>query len=504
MLNRMQHHTGVPAEAEILFDTRFGYLFPAAARSRAYLVADADPAETRAALEALGDAMSDPGTPTAPADIFDSEIPAVFTYLGQFIDHDITARTDRNTETSDITDSPERRNPDDVVRELRNGRRPQLDLDSVYADGPGLVPGSTSDAQVFGLYRGNLSLEVQRDGHRVDLPRHGSGAEAGRAIIADERNDENVIISQLHAAFLAFHNSVMARQSGTAAERYVRARQLVRWAYQFIVINEYLPAVCHPDVVDDVLANGPRFIGDTAGQGGTFMPLEFSVAAFRFGHTMVRPFYVLNGVDGGVERSIDEIFFPGRTPGVFLDGGFLRPEFRVAWERFIPEGTDVQFARRLDPRLSQGLFNLSFETDALLKKLGARNLLRGYSLSIPTGQGAAKALGFRALAEEQLIPSGASTEAFRQALLRNDLMAKTPLWYYVLQEASVQTGGTRLGEVGSRIVAETLVSLIKNDPNSYLNNRHDEAVRADCIDVLPGLGGRVDRLADLLRIAGVL
>ncbi len=502
MLKHVHHHCGAESGDEILFETRFGYMFPKLARTPAHLVDESDPATTRAALTALGEAMGDPGTPATPVAGLDSSIPAVFTYFGQFIDHDITARTDRNTETSEIGDGVEtvRRSPDEIVTSLFNGRRPQLDLDSLYGDGPALVPNAESDADAFGLYRANLTLNVQRQGQRVDLPRRTDG----RALIADGRNDENVIISQLHAALLAFHNAVANRQPGTPAQRYVRARQLVRWAYQYVVLNEYLPAVCHPAVVEDVLANGPRFIGDSAGQGGTFMPLEFSVAAFRFGHSMIRPFYVLNGFGGEQKRTIDSLFFPGMDPATFLDGNFLKADFTVDWDRFVPQGDNVQFARRIDPRLSKGLSNLTFESDALLKKLAARNLLRGYNLSIPTGQAVARCFGVAPLTSEQLVPPGPDGAAFANALNMNDQMNRTPLWYYLLQEAAVQTGGQRLGELGSRLVAETLVSLVKNDPNSYLNHRHDPAVKERFIDVMPGIGGRVNALADMLKIAGVL
>lgn len=499
MLKHASHNQGAIVDGEILYETPFDYLFPKLARDpERRIVANGD---TQAALEALGDAMADPGTADAPAAAFDSQIPAVFTYLGQFIDHDITARTDRDGTVTVIGDDTQVGDPDVIVANLKNGRRPQLDLDSVYGDGPGLLPGSESLADELGLFRPTHALHLQREGLRVDLPRQPDGT----AIIADGRNDENVIISQLHAAFLAFHNVVMARQHGSPALRYIRARQLVRWAFQYIVINEYLPAVCHPAVVADVVANGPRFIGDTAGHAGTFMPLEFSVAAFRFAHSMIRPFYVLNSEGGEVKREIDKLFFPGRNPADFLGAnGMLKPEFRIDWERFIPDGASVQFARRFDPRLSLGLFDLNFdgEEGSVFRRLAVRNLLRSLNLCIPTGQAVAEGLGFKPLTPEQLTPEGSPKIA--EALQRNALSERTPLWFYVLQEAALQTRGQTLGEVGSRLVAETLVSLVKNDPNSYLNNKTDEAVSDDFIDVLPGQRGRVATLADMLETARVL
>ena len=100
--------------------------------------------------------------------------------------------------------------------------------------------------------------------------------------------------SQLHCAFLLFHNKVAAGLPAalTKDERYIRARQLVRWAYQYVVLNDYLPNVCDPVVVRDVGANGVRYYAPD--NDLLFMPLEFSVAAFRFGHSMIRPQYTLN------------------------------------------------------------------------------------------------------------------------------------------------------------------------------------------------------------------
>ena len=301
MFQKISHSTGVTDEEEILFSTPFNYLFPEAARSAACLLPVS--LNTIQGLKALGNAMADNGSIGDPAGQGDSQIDALFTYIGQFIDHDITARTDRDTTISDLSNESAitPANPDNVIKTLKNGRRPQLDLDSVFGEGPGLA-GSTAQAKTQSqiLYNNDLKLNLFKNGSRIDLPRQqiNNPDPVQQAIIADGRNDENLNISQIQALFLSFYNHVYDVLSGTKEEKYIRARQLVRWSYQYAVVHDYLMAVCDRNIVLDVLANGPRFYSSTAGKGETFMPLEFSVAAFRFGHSMM-------AIDGTVESLPD-------------------------------------------------------------------------------------------------------------------------------------------------------------------------------------------------------
>jgi len=454
VLTNVTHAGGVEYADEILFTTPFGYLFLDAAHTPECLLAVSQ--RTEDALSALGNAMGDASTPPDPA--LDSNIPAAFTYLGQFIDHDLTARTDREVGLSRIA-QPDGRGrpitpvaPDAVVASLRNGRRPQLDLDSLYGDGPGLLPNVTTEASA--LYEDatkTLKLQSLADGF-VDVPRAGR-----KALIADMRNDENVNVSQLHAAFLAFHNAVAAWLPDVPSpqRRYAKARQIVRWAYQYVVVHDYLMRVCDPGVVEDVLYNGPRFY--QPGGEGLFMPLEFSVAAFRFGHSMVRPSYRLQG--GAPLKTITELLgvnLEREGAGDLLEevGGRyrLKPDNRVAWAQLVevPGQPPPQMARAIDPVLSRGLFDLRFEEDAapdaLIRHLARRNLARAYLLSIPTGQAVAAAMGIEPLIEAELFDGEAP--AVREAIEFGRFQRRTPLWYYVLREAKVQAQGCSLGEVG--------------------------------------------------------
>jgi hypothetical protein len=520
MLKNISHAGGVEKADEILFNTPFGYMFPQLAALPECKLPERP--QTLSALQKLGTAMADPGTPDDPqAARRDSSIPAIFTYLGQFIDHDITARTDRDTGLSRIADEDGNAlnitplEPDVVLGNLKNGRRPQLDLDNMYGDGPSLLPPGTpgADSKAGALYNHNFTLKVEYRNGYIDLPRDGRSA-----LIADMRNDENLIVSQFHAAMLRFHNKVMATLNPGLSyrARYVKARRLVRWAYQYVVINDYLKHVCDESIVEDVLHNGPRFFGPRVNGGPLAMPLEFSVAGFRFGHSMIRPFYRLNRVTGqkliaellGVsteDRRFGEDLLEAQAGWTYR----LKPEFVIEWENFVRfDYNDPQKARKIDAKLALGLFDLGLpdtQPNTVLAVLTQRNLLRGYLLSIPTGQAIASAMGIVPLTGRDLLAG--ESQAVKEAFYEGDFDTRTPLWYYILKEAEVQKKGESLGAVGSRLVAETLVGLIKEDPNSYLNNVHNWAVSQDYNGNPDGIrveyGTKITTVADILKFAGV-
>src|SRR2546426_4385017 len=127
----------VAAVGETTFETAFDYLFRG-------IVGDPDdhlpvdqPTQVVAGLKALGVAMVEDAA--APGDVLqatgNSTIPPVYTYWGQFIDHDLTANTDRNSAISDIRSADlTPLDPEFVVDNLKNLRQPTLNLDSVYGD----------------------------------------------------------------------------------------------------------------------------------------------------------------------------------------------------------------------------------------------------------------------------------------------------------------------------------------------------------------------------------
>ena len=497
MLRNVSHFVDTQEDSEILYDTPFGYMFNFLCRCEEHLLPN-NPLTVHY-LRKLGEIMADPGTIGDAQPQLDSNIPSVYTYLGQFIDHDITARTDRETNFSKIgrANSVSPLSPNDVVEKLRNGRRPQLDLDSVFGEGPSF--NSKYKAQADDLFN-NTSLDLfleedTSDPNYIDLIR-----DRGVARIADHRNDENLMISQLHAAFIKLFNKINTNISGlNNAETYARARRLTCWVYQYIVINDYLKQVCDSDVVTDTLNNGPFFYNTSI----PFMPLEFSVAGFRFGHSMIRPFYKINDSH---TKSIMELLGPNMNG--LLSGGKLKADHVIDWANYVQLNGAVptNMARKVGPFIAKGLFDLSALNGGVmppnvLASLTQRNLLRGYSLSIPTGQAIAKAMRITPLTSSE-VTQGLNTEQ-TQLMLDSGFAESTPLWFYILQEAQVQQNANSLGYVGSKLVAETLIGLVKGDHNSYLNNVHDEAVTSDGI-VLPGSTKSIQTIADLLEYAEVL
>lgn len=407
------------------------------------------------------------------------------TFFGQFLDHDMTFdQTSRLGVVLEPTETP-------------NARTPGLDLDSVYGAGPTVNPALYDPAD-------RDKFVVQSGGLFEDLPRRGDGS----AIIADPRNDENLMIAGLHAAFLLFHNRVvdLLRQQGQTGSVFASAQRLVRWHYQWVVLHEFLPQVIGQALVDDIRRNGRRFYLPAPGQ--QFIPVEFQGAAYRFGHSMVRPSYRANRTgdpggnpDTGAPAFFGFIFDPagnGQGDPVDLRGGARAPRRFIGWETFFDFGGDLtQHMRRnklIDTNISTPLFDLPVGTlpgETGVTSLVQRNLLRHVTWSIPSGQQIAQAIGVNPVLWAENFPE---LQAFGHGL-----PSSTPLWYYALKEAEVLAGGTRLAGVGARIVGEVFVGLLQLDPASYL------AIDPNWRPTLPRRSGSPGdfRMVDLLTFARV-
>lgn len=451
-----------------------------------------------------------------------SGIDSGYTYLGQFIDHDITFDPASSLQQSNDVDA------------LVDFRTPKLDLDCLYGRGPADQPYMyESNGRKFLLGR---ELTLGKGGKVVhDLPRHSwkeGDKEFHRALIGDKRNDENVIVSQLHANFLKFHNRIADDHKDLS---FAEIQRLVRWHYQYVVLHDFLPKIARRDVIEKVLPhlkNGTSIIDDPPRlyfykpRNDAFIPVEFSAAAYRFGHSMVRPIYRLNtklsggnnpdptkpneqdrGIDGrqfifaGLkERGLNgfdefpqewgidwDLFFDlsgnkdrrvtkNRTqPAYKIDTSLVNPlaflpEFSIINEQKpTPPLTDVD---QLQPQPQKGQ----------IPNLALRNLLRGMAMGLPSGQDVAQAMGFEPLSDDKLRVGKATTadEYDELPILSQNVdeafKDKAPLWYYVLAEAQYdwrKRGGeadraTQLGKVGSRIVVETFVGLLIHDGNSVL------------------------------------
>jgi hypothetical protein len=408
------------------------------------------------------------------------------TFVGQFLDHDMTFD---ETSRLGVPVEPE---------EAPNTRTPGLDLDSVYGAGP------SGSSQLYDPADPDKFL-VESGGLFEDLPRNANGT----AIIADERNDENLMLAGLHAAFLLFHNAVVdaLRADGQADDVFETAREQVRFHYQWMILHEFLPLIVGPEVVDDILNNGRQFYNPDAGE--QFIPVEFQGAAYRFGHSMVRPSYRAN-LAGDPEGDPDlgaPAFFgfifdaagDGQADPVDLRGGARAARRFIGWQTFFDFGgdltADVRPNKVIDTNISTPLFNLPTSTipsgaEAQPLVLPQRNLLRHITWSIPSGQQIARTMGITPL-------QGRDFRELQQ--FGNGLAANPPLWYYVLKEAELLADGATLAGVGARIVGEVFIGLLQLDPTSYL------AANPDFVPTLPQRGGGTGdwRVIDLLTFAGV-
>ncbi|HST37890.1 MAG TPA: heme peroxidase family protein, partial [Conexibacter sp.] len=418
----------------------------------------------------------------------DSPVPAAYTYFGQFVDHDITF---------DPVSQLQRLNDPDALVDFRT---PRFDLDSVYGAGPSASPFLyESRDPVFGgvklLVGRNPANDPLQGGDPLDpqdLPRN----EQGRALIGDPRNDENIIVSQLQLAFLKFHDRAADRVRRatrlSGAGLFQETRRLVTWHYQWVVIHDFLERIVGPELVRDVLVRGRRFFD---WENAPFMPVEFSAAAYRFGHSMVRPGYDLNEIVTGVP-----IFARAARPGTFESlHGFRRlPSlWTIDWSHFAPlTRRRPQPSRKINIRLAPPLMQLPTSVDAGRNPLAVLNLRRGKALQLPSGQAVAGAMRLRPLSTAQLAFGRLRLSAAHRSAFEQD----TPLWFYVLREAEVHGRSQRLGPVGGRIVAEVLIGLLEGDPSGFLKAEPDWRPGRGAV-AFPAARRGDFTLADLLRFA---
>ena len=424
----------------------------------------------------------------------DPPVPAGFTYLGQFVDHDLTMDATAKAFGENVT-----------VNELLQGRSPALDLDSTYGRGPG----DPDDDRFYGPDRVrfkvgltaaiNLGPGTNVNLNGYDLPRVTQGskkAERQAALIPDHRNDENLVVAQTHLAFLHFHNRVVDRLADRGvptALLFDTAKDMVVRHYQWMLKTDFLPRIIDRSIVDDVFANGRRFFEIPAGDGNggyprikagdhPSMPIEFSVAAYRLGHSMVRAAYDWNRIFSGDGGTLELLFRFSGTSGGFNPGGDINDQetglferlptnWTVDWRRMYDFAGDagradltppagVNTAQRIDTllvdplsRLPRGAFGGNGTELPIDLNLAFRNLVRANMVELASGQEMAGFLGLDALKPEEILTG--SDGAVLDALTDEEKAAfttRTPLWFYVLREAELHGG--RLTGVGGRLCAE--------------------------------------------------
>ena|SRR5215831_12003854 len=450
-------------------------------------------------------------------------IPAGYTYLGQFIDHDITF---------DPASSLQKQNDPEALIDFRT---PRLDLDSVYGRGPADQPYMYEDDGLHFRVGAPLTRNGKPSNAR-DLARIN-----GRAIIGDKRNDENVIVSQLQGVFLQFHNVVVDRLAKSSFANFQDVQRIVRWHYQWVVLHDFLPTIVGEQMLHRVLPhlrhessiyNRKPKLRFFNWKNDPFMPIEFAAAAYRFGHSMVRPIYRLNtelGSDATQDQKDRGVagrqFIFGARGDESLNGFREFPRiWAIDWPLFFEFGdrkldvrtnlgpARIQPAYKIDSSLVNPLAFLpefsvkeadgNFQSDEdghprtkpnEIAMLAQRNLLRGLRMGLPSGQTVARHMDIEPIPDDELKVGKANVDGLKEnrsilaifPTAKNGFKDNAPLWFYILAEAqhqwaieAEQSGGdktgknsihVRLGPVGGRIVTEVLVGLMLGDPFSFLS-----------------------------------
>jgi hypothetical protein len=429
------------------FQDRYSRLFPptsVASNVEAYCEA----------VTALGEAMIDDGTRVSneqPEILLD----AGYTYFGQFLSHDLTK------DVSSV-DEAWQKEPE----QLQNLQTPKLDLHVLYGGGPDDSPEFYEDDGV------RLKLGApneQRTSFDICVARN------GERLLADDRGAENMVLRQMTAVFARLHNFAVEQFRPAACGKgslFARAQQQTRRQFQYLVVHDYLRSVLDTEIYKKIFVEGRTEI-----EWDSFsIPIEFSAAAMRFGHAMVRPNYLFRF---GNEVFLQELL--GKTS----DRGPLEKEQEISWGFFFqgagPENTVT--SRPIDTRLAPPFQHLPPDLIGTPEskcpfarsaghpsQLAVRTLLRGAGLRLPSGQTVAQACGQEPLTEQELTTNSVGDETDQGRILREaGLSSETPLWYYILKESEVRRNGNRLGPLGSYLVGETIHAALRADPESILN-----------------------------------
>ncbi len=461
------------------------------------------------------------------------KLPPIYTYFGQFINHDMSAPVGSlaseaatvppvdqigNTGPSPDLDKQTRAaSVTPVLEAIKNEQPNPLSLDSLYGDGPGSGDGDIrrlyeADGVMFRIGESvevsdeelkaaaiNPSKAIRKRG-APDLPRN-----KHEALIADLRNDENLIISQLHLALLLFHNNAakaLRTEFSDKKQLFAEARKELTLHYQWCILHDFLPQLMWDDTLDEVLSAGPK------PEAVLGIPMEFTTAAFRFGHSMVSDTYDFNdnfGIGGKLDESaslIQLFTFTSRGGMANGKGGQLPNHWIADWQRLTRTSSNkLSGADKIDLAFADGMMNkMAHGNNLQHASIFFRNILRGYHRRIPFGQEIAMKMGVKIVPENEIADMLPANMADLAKEL--DLASHTPAWLYFLCEARHFGKGEKLGPAASRIIAETFVGALKKNPKSILNipGGWTPARRGR----LRLRGKPVNNIRDLLEFAGVM
>ncbi len=340
--------------------------------------------------------------------------------FSQFLAHDITFESTSSLRGLHRTET------------LQNDRTFNLDLDCVYGQ---RTQDFYYDAEKKDqMLLGKSYLLPDGTDYWYDLQRNAQQ----KAIIPDARNDENIIVSRMQVLLIEFHNKVVRQLQEELGREDVfeQARRVVLWHYQWLILHSYLKRIVQPNMFDEIYYDGATFYWESF-----FLPLEFTGAVFRAGHSQTR---TLNRINEDTEK------------GLFELGHFTKMEEYVDWRYLFDLGDrKVQMAKKIDTHIEPAFANLPFvgSQEAIMNSLPFRNLQRGVVYGLASGEDIAKRMAIRPIDIPETHQLG---------------MTGTPLWYYVLKEAEVLCEGERLGPVGSILLAEVFITIMRKDNRSFL------------------------------------
>jgi len=451
-------------------------------------------------------------------------IPAGYTYFGQLVTHDITQFL--------LTQGGH--GPGSYRDGASNLSTPALDLDCIYGGGPERdfvlyqPAGSNRHRYLFRTGKTSepkLGCETHSEyGGPDDIPRitedsagiSGSAGGAGKTpatiphtgdpLIADARNDDHLIISQLHLVFIHLHNKcaqLIVDRGHSTKVAFETARRFVTQCYCDVVKFDYAKRILCRPVFEDFCKDEPEFVrfpdASPLHMQANLLPLEFTLAAGRFGHAMVRPNYPLNAcVESKGDQSLNQVLdfsgFSDPTSAGLRARMPLPSDWVVDWSRFFPlsDASTVIPSRRINPFFTYQLANRRLpQADASDWRIGHVDHMRSLQLRLPSGQDFARAL--QAHAGDRLHVEILRAEEFDMGALRHGqdrkvnervnavldensgLKTSTPLLFYILLESAVRCGGLNLGPVGSFIVGLTLKRGLPRESNSLRHKVEDMA-----------------------------
>lgn len=430
-------------------------------------------------------------------------IPAGYTYLLQFIFHDLTRSRIFNS-------APSHNHGLDNTASASNLNSPQLDLDTLYGGGIEVTPSlyerhrkGTAARYRFRMGKlgpakaslGNLAhasntcpYDLARIRDTVDDAAGNSPSGGGiDPIISDWRNDTHLLLSQLLVLFMHVHNKVAdaIADSGEKPENIFHlTRQFIVRSYRYIIINDVMRRIIDGHVHERFF--GRNQIMEDCPTETISHSAEFIFAVSRIGHGMVRNQYPVNSLflnDKGIIAAgfIDNILtfssfnrmLSSKNPA--LSQKLPVPEnWIVDWKLFFKlDQTKPAYAQRISPLLAPRLMSARFDnfaaSEAVQKSIPYLDMERCIRFRLPTGQQIAAKLGVDILSSSDLravnIPFGGDEDK-RQLDLALDSVPnfrdETPLSYYVLHEAALAgNNGVHLGPVGSEIIARSISDALK-------------------------------------------